>query len=112
MAHANRRLTYGEQRVLARRTIGITQERMARQLRMTVKKYRAEERRTDYRKAPEGFTWGGLCDHDRCFILRRRSTLTQVQVAKALLVSRVWVNLMERGKVPCGMLTEYWNADI
>jgi hypothetical protein len=107
-------MTYGEQMLLDRRFSFRTQVETAQRLEMPVKKYRALEQRSDHRKIPLGFRtyrWSDLLDHDRCFILRRRSKMTQAQVADALGCSRVWVNLMERGEVPCQRLVEFWNAD-
>lgn len=51
-----------------------------------------------------------LQTHEVCYILRRRSGKTQQQVAKELNMSRVSVNLMEKGKISVLSLASYWGA--
>ena len=46
--------------------------------------------------------------HERCLLYRRRSGMSQGEVASQLGRSRWWLNQMERGLQPCKELLAYW----
>ena len=99
-------LTKGEAKLLDRREAGLNLRGMAELLGVDLKKYIESERsQTPSRLLLQE---QGTCE--KCVIYRRRSKMTQDQVAKELGVSRGWVNSMERGRVPCDTLVWYWEA--
>jgi DNA-binding XRE family transcriptional regulator len=51
---------------------------------------------------------GGIQDHEKCYILRRRSNKKQIECAQEMGVTRFWFNQMELGKVSCKLLIEFW----
>ena len=111
-------LTYGEQLILFRRRQGMTKTEMMKEIGCSRRKYNAEEDRSDHSVL---FTfkdfadwvpqWHNLYQFERCFIWRRRSKLTQKQVAEKLGVSRETVNQMERGHITCRLLVEFWDEN-
>lgn len=52
--------------------------------------------------------WSDLQNHEKCVIYRRRAGVTLNSLAKKLKLSKIWVNHMELGRVPCSPLLEYW----
>lgn len=52
--------------------------------------------------------WSDLHDYEKCVVHRRRAGMTLKKLAKKLKLSKLWVNSMELGRVPCAPLTEYW----
>ncbi len=46
--------------------------------------------------------------YEQCLLYRRRTDMTQDEVARQLGRSRYWVNQMERGIRPCEELLSYW----
>lgn len=54
---------------------------------------------------------GKLTQQEVCIVQRRRSGMSQLEVARCLgYKSRHWVRLMEQAKAPCDKLVEYWNT--
>jgi DNA-binding XRE family transcriptional regulator len=51
---------------------------------------------------------GGLLDHEKCYILRKRSGRKQIECAQEMGVTRFWFNQMELGRVSCEPLIEFW----
>lgn len=51
-----------------------------------------------------------LRNHERCYLYRRRLSLTQEQVAESMGVSRYWLNCMERGKASADKLIAFWES--
>lgn len=49
-----------------------------------------------------------LLDHEKCMLLRRRSGITQGELAKTIGVSRWWLNQMESGKADPARLVTFW----
>jgi hypothetical protein len=49
-----------------------------------------------------------LKPHEICRIMRRREGLRQVDVAKAMKCTRLWVHKMESGKAPIVWLANFW----
>lgn len=45
---------------------------------------------------------------ERCLINRKRSGMTQADLAKDLKISRHWLNLMENGNINCKPLVDFW----
>lgn len=56
--------------------------------------------------APKWF--GQMSQNELCFILRRRSGLSQRELAHKLRLTRMWVNRMEAGVAPIDRLASYW----
>lgn len=50
-----------------------------------------------------------LSNTEMCLVVRRRSGLSQRDVAAKVKCSRRWVNLMEQGAVDCARLIRFWN---
>jgi len=46
--------------------------------------------------------------HERCLLYRRRSGDTQEDVAAQMGCCRYWLNLLEKGDVPCDKLLWFW----
>lgn len=53
---------------------------------------------------------GRVSPLEQCVLQRRRGNITQAAVAKALGVSRLWVNRMERGLADPARLIAYWSC--
>ena len=51
----------------------------------------------------------GVTPQEYCVLMRQRYGVTQEDIAEALGVSRVWVNMMEAGRAPVGKLLAYWS---
>lgn len=49
-----------------------------------------------------------LHDHEKCFILRKRTGKTQEEIAANLGCGKYWLRLQEVGKVSCKKLLTYW----
>lgn len=47
-------------------------------------------------------------DYEKCVVYRRRAGMMLWQLAKKMKLSKLWVNSMELGRVPCAPLVEYW----
>lgn len=47
-------------------------------------------------------------DHEKCFVARHRAGESVNTTAKALKVSRQWLNEMESGREDCAPLVAYW----
>lgn len=47
-------------------------------------------------------------DYEKCVVHRRRAGITLKRLAKNLKLSKLWVNSMELGRVPCAPLVEWW----
>jgi hypothetical protein len=100
------KLTRGERLTIRRRRLGLTQRQAARQHKVAPFVYGRWE--LDQGKDIPAVEIGALMKHERCFILRRREGHKQSRIAKALKVSRFWLNRMERGTAPCDVLFNYW----
>lgn len=100
-------LTKGEVQMLQRRRRGLSITKDAAVRGLTVSQVRDMEANEGQSKRPPKLT-----DVEYCVVLRRRTRLTQQQVADALGVSRYWVMLMENEKAPIERLVEYWEKNI
>lgn len=101
------RPTDAERILLHRRRRGQTQGQAAAEHGLSRKAYGSAERRGDPALA-RGIRLGNLRPHERCLLYRRRVGRKQREVAVELRCSRFWINLMERGEVPCDDLLWYW----
>jgi len=50
-----------------------------------------------------------LTEQEYCVLMRMRYGMTQDEIGDAIGVSRVWVNMMEKGKVKVEKLLAYWS---
>jgi DNA-binding transcriptional regulator YiaG len=50
-----------------------------------------------------------LTANEECYLLRKRSGLTQEQVAEQIGVTRYWLNQIELGKAASDKLEAFWN---
>lgn len=106
-------LTLGERLQLWRRRRGDDQRTAAKFLGVQLPIYGKLERDQiigqELRKlkiAPPAL--GALKMHERCYIARKRTGKTQVEIGKEIKRCRWWVNQMEHGRVPCDDLAWYW----
>ncbi len=51
-----------------------------------------------------------LTNVERCILYRRRLGWTQDCVSSMMGRSRAWVNMMERGQIPCRELLDFWEV--
>ncbi len=51
-----------------------------------------------------------LTNVERCILYRRRLGWTQDYVSFMMGRSRAWVNMMERGQIPCRELLDFWEV--
>ena len=99
-------LTEGELLFLTRHRNRMSLRRWTERQGINLKKYIQSERN----QTRSRLLLSDWIAYQRCVIYRRRSKMTQDQVAKELGVSRGWVNSMERGRAPCETLVWYWEA--
>jgi len=97
----------GEKLLIFRRRKGMSQFDAASHQGVSLHKYRKWEVGNEVEGAPE-ILLQKIEPHEACYILRRRSDLSLVDVAKGVGRCRWWVIQMESGKVNCQELTEYW----
>jgi len=100
-------LTKGEVQFLQRRRRGHSIQKEAEHRHLTMQQIRDMES-SQARSAGKL----KLTDVEYCVVLRKRTGLTQQQVADALGVSRYWVMLMENEKAPINRLLQYWEKNI
>lgn len=102
-------LTGGERLQIYRRRRGWTQARMAREAYRIAPGYyvRMENGQVEISvKTPMKF----LRTCEQCYVARRRSGMSQEELARQLGVCRWHVVKMERGLAPCDALTDFWFA--
>jgi transcriptional regulator with XRE-family HTH domain len=104
---ANGELTPNEALFLNRRRLGLTQKAAAERLGLPLSTF-AKIERGEKPWVPEEEISGPLTAFERCLLFRRRVGYTQSRVARELGCCRSWINLMERGLVPCDDLVWYW----
>lgn len=100
------KLTPSETLVLWRRRAGLSQFDAAEHYGITVHQYRRWE--SPVGATPRAKNLGQLKDHEKCYIMRRRSDKTQDDIAADLQLSRLWIIEMEKGVVPADRLVSYW----
>lgn len=101
-------LSSAEKLILYRRRLEMTQHEMAAIFSIHRETYGRLERgllKFDEEIVPN---LGGIRDHEKCYLLRRRSNKKQSECAQEMDVTRFWFNQMELGKVPCESLIEFW----
>lgn len=107
-----KRLTYGENLLIARLRAGLTQVEAAKEQQLPLATYQAAEKSKMSTVGTKGVPQWELEDlelSERCLIYRRRAGLTQAQVAARMKRCRHWVNQMERGRKPTAELEEFWS---
>lgn len=99
-------LTPAERLTLFRRRKGWSQPTAARHYKVGLTSYRLwEAGKLDSLPTVQ---LGALKPNEHCFILRRRSGLTQKTLAKKIGVCRFYLYGMELGQFPADRLMEYW----
>lgn len=104
-------LTKSETVVLYRLRCNETQEEFAEALGCTldrVKRMESGSNKKDLDKF-SGILNGPITIQEQCIVMRRRAGMTQLQVAKALKISRFWLIGMEHGKNNLLPLYNFWN---
>lgn len=101
-------LTPREKLILHRRRLEFSQEQMAALFGIHRETYGRIERGQIPQTDDVVGDLGGLLDHEKCYILRKRSGRKQIECAQEMGVTRFWFNQMELGKVPCEPLIEFW----
>ena len=96
---------------LYRRRLGISQTQMAALFHVHRETYGRLERGDNIQLKIDRPALGDLEDHEKCFVLRRRSGWTQESCVELMGITRYWFNLMELGKAPCEPLTKFWGHD-
>lgn len=107
MSISARELTPAERLLLYRRRNHLTQDQAAEDWAVNPWTYRMWEggHRTDDIPSPG---LGALRDHEVCLIRRRRAGWTRDAVASMVGISNSWLTQMERGRIPCQPLVEFW----
>lgn len=102
------KLTKAEKLLIQRRRANFNQVEAAKHYKVSAYRYKCWERGAD--DAPN-YDVMFLHDYEKCFIHRMRAGISQEQLAaKTGFKSRMWIRLMEQGKVNCQPLTDYWHA--
>lgn len=99
-------LTIGETWYLRRRRLGVSQLEFASIVKWPIRYVKQVE--ADETPLIKAGIKGAISTQEKCVIYRRRTKVTQKAVARALGVSRAWVNRMENGTEDCSRLVEYW----
>jgi transcriptional regulator with XRE-family HTH domain len=99
-------LSRGERLRIARRRRGFTQARAAQQYEVPVAVYRSWEVGEDS-SAPDAAV-GALAEHEQCWVLRLRSRKTLEELREEVNLCGYWLSMMEKGKVPCRRLVDFW----
>lgn len=103
-------LTNGELILIKRRRAKLSQKEIASRAGITRNLYGAIERdQKNLSFGPNSKEIEELSQAEICFILRRRSGLSQKECADKLGVSRFWFNQMETEKVSCSKLVKFWS---
>lgn len=69
--------------------------------------YRSWETGAEDPRTPEVML-GRLEPHEECWLLRLREKKTLLEVSEDVNLCGFWVSLMEKGKLDCKRLVEYW----
>ena len=104
------RLSNGERLLLNRRRGGESQREAAECFETTLFIYGQWERDVVTGPRPSRLDGRSVEPHERCLLYRRRLGDSQELIASVLGRCRWWVNLMERGLVPCDELIGYWEG--
>lgn len=99
-------LTNGETLQLWRRRHDLTQEQAAEKIKANIDRYREWEANRGLYVPRKNL--GEVKTHEYCYILRRRSGLSQRELAHKMGVTRLWVIQMEGGSAPVERLKHYW----
>lgn len=100
-------LTRGERLRIARRRRGYTQASAAQQYEVPVAVYRSWEVGEDSSDIPD-VPVGVLAEHEQCWVLRLRSKKTLEELREEVNLCGYWLSMMEKGKVPCRRLVDFW----
>lgn len=95
---------------LWRARMGLSQHNAGRRFNVSGWTYGEMER--GVQPAPS-YAWKGpfaMYPHEQCLVYRLRAGVTQEHVASEIGCSRLWVHMMESGKVNCDRLIEYWEC--
>lgn len=101
--------TKGESLFIWRRRKGLNQVDAAAEFNTSSDTYREWEAGRRTHDLPRQHL-GQLKPHEVCVLMRRREKLTQLQLATAMGVTRLWINRMETGQVPLDRLRDHWGV--
>ncbi len=101
-------LTRGEKLAVTRRREGLSQGDAANHYNVSPDTYHKWE--NDINSTAPSVEVVELSTHEVCYLLRRRSKLTQKQIAALMGTSRVTVNRMENGEVSAAPLAVFWEV--
>lgn len=101
--------TRGESLLLERRRKAENQLQAAARYGVHVDTYRAWETDERPEDVPQ-YNAGHLKPHEVCLLRRRRAGKTQLEVAAAIGMTRLWVMKMELGEAPIDRLKGYWES--
>lgn len=101
-------LTNDERLLVQRRRLGETQDEAAERWGVSSWTYRCWERPGN--GAPLGIRIGRLQDHEICYLMRRQWGMSRKECAAAAGISQGWLTQMERGRIDCEPLIEFWSS--
>lgn len=107
MSRAEFTFTQGEILYIRRRREGLTQGQAAKRYGVSLDRYRGWEDDRYLEDQPSQEV-DHIAQNEFCVTLRRREGMFQREVAADLGVSKLWVMLMETGKVSSDQLRDYW----
>jgi len=107
------RIADHERLVLWRRSLGLSQRKMASKLRMRRDDYARQERserecEVDIPAPYERITFRTLTVGERCFLLRWRANLTQAELAQQVGILRLHVWQTETNRLISPVLLKHW----
>jgi hypothetical protein len=105
---ADFRATPGENLLIWRRRQGLTQDFAATMFKVSVDRYQDWE--TDRSTLGRPKKRQVLKIFEICFLKRRRSGMTQAQVASSVGVCKFWIVKMEVGEANINRLRDYWGV--
>jgi len=105
-----KRLTLGESLLISRRRSGLSQDEMAKAKGITRNFYGEVERDQSEYDGMNFCEVEPLEANEKVMLCRRRSSMTQSEIAEQIGVTRYWVNQMEIGAAPISPdLVKFWN---
>jgi len=104
------KITAGERLLLWRKRKRWTQLRAAKHYGVGADIFRAWETGERAEDVPKVSDLGRISEVEKYILFRTRAGLTQKQLADRIKCSRVWVVMMETGRVPLDRARNYWGA--
>lgn len=104
-----KRLTLGETLLISRRRSGLSQDEMARVNGITRNFYGEVERDQSEYQGMNFCEVEPLEVNEKIMLCRRRSSMTQGEIAEQIGITRYWLNQMEVGTAPVSFdLVKFW----